>query len=81
MQKNLKNEAPRKLWEKGLFGQIRPLVILPFYDFDFLVILPFSKIFDHHSPLFELSDDDAHEEAYVDYVSKLYIIGYVRNVC
>ena len=39
----------------GLFGQICPLVILPFCGFEVLVILPFSKIFNYPS-LFEQSD-------------------------
>ena len=47
-------KAPLKFWEKGLFGQIWPLVILPFCDFEDLVILSFSKIFDG-THLLELS--------------------------
>ena len=38
----------RKFWEKSLFGQIWPLEILSFFDFEVLVILPFSKIFDYN---------------------------------
>ena len=42
-------EKTQKFWQKGLLLQILVLVILPFWDFEELVILPFAKIFDHLS--------------------------------